>query len=358
MRPHLRLAVLGDLLFTHPPGQTDNCRGLEALTDELRQLLRSCDLVVANLECTLPGSPQVATEPRVFADPRQIDSLTNAGIQVVSLANNHAFDGGDEGFNRLTAQLGALGISHCGAGANRLQASAPLLLECKGLRLAILAAVADSSGMYRFASNASSGVAHLEPHRICRQIAALRQLNYQVLVLPHWGEERCRWPSPQQVEQAQAFIQAGACLVAGHHPHVIQGLCRQASGLIVYSLGNALANPVYWDSGDCLRWNRFERTGGLLLAELCSEGVTSFQQLALLDDGRHLGIDHSWRGRHALQRANRFLRGATSPSRYQLELFRVRTLLPLLGQLRWHRLRRLRPEHLRKALHLISRGLS
>lgn len=353
--PTIRLAAIGDLLLTTrgaAPG-----RGLEALSEEILQLFADCDLVLANLECTLPGGEPVDREPRVFTSETQLRSLPAAGITAVTLGNNHAFDGGDEGFSRLTTLLNEIGVARCGAGRNLAEAGQPLILKIKGLRIAILAVVAGSSGMYRFAGEDTSGVPPLETAEICRQIQALRQQVDQVIVAPHWGEERFRFPAPVQIEQAQAFIEAGASLVLGHHPHVVQGLEFYRQAPIAYSLGNFLANEVYWDSGDLLTWNRFERTGFILLAELDATGVHAVQQIPVFDDGTHLAIDTSGQGERYLQRANDYLQAGITPLRYRRETFRVRTLLPILGQLRWEKLRRLRPSHLGKALKLIFNGL-
>lgn len=354
----IRLAAVGDLLLTTRPGSALPGRGLEALSEEIRQLFADCDLVLANLECTLPGSDPVASEPRVFACEAQLRGLPAAGITAVTLGNNHAFDAGDAGFHRLTTLLDETGIAWCGAGQDLAEAERPLFINVKDLRLALLPAVAGSSGMYRFATETSSGVAPLETDALCRRIAALRREVDHVILTPHWGEERFRFPSPTQVEQARAFIEAGASLVLGHHPHVVQGLEFHRQAPIAYSLGNFLANEVYWDNGDTLTWNRFERTGCILLAELDADGVRNVQQIPVFDDGSILAIDTSGQGERYLERANRYLREGITPAQYRREAFRVRTLLPILGQLRWEKLRRLRLGHIRKAFHLITRGMS
>lgn len=353
----IRLAAVGDLLFTTRPGADLPGRGLEALSEEIRQLFADCDLVLANLECTLPGSDPVASEPRVFAGEAQLRGLPAAGITAVTLGNNHAFDGGDDGFFRLTGALDTLGIAWCGAGISLEQAQRPLILTINNLRIAILPTVAGSSGMYRFATETSSGVAPLDVEAVCHRIRDLRQEVDHIIVAPHWGEERFRFPSPAQIDQGRAFIDAGASLVLGHHPHVAQGLEFHRQAPIAYSLGNFLANEVYWENGDVLTWNRFERTGCILLAELGADGVHNVQQIPVFDDGNALAIDTGGQGERYLERANRYLRKGITPLQFRREAFRVRTLLPILGQLRWEKLRRLRPGHLGKAIRLFLQGL-
>ena len=197
--------------------------------------------MLANLECTLPGGRLVPTEPRVFTSNQQLESLAESGIGCVSLANNHGFDAGDEGFANLTARLDELGISWFGAGLNLAQARRPLLMEIRGIRLALLGGVAASTGMQRFAADGSSGVAPLDPASLRDKIALLRREADHVILSPHWGEERFRFPSPGQVAEARSFIDAGASMLMGHHPHVIQGMETYRDRPIQYSLGNFLS---------------------------------------------------------------------------------------------------------------------
>jgi poly-gamma-glutamate capsule biosynthesis protein CapA/YwtB (metallophosphatase superfamily) len=231
-------------------------------------LFASCDIVLANLECTLPGKEVIATEPRVFTNHVQVAGLAETGINVVSLANNHAFDAGNEGFGKLTALLDGNNIRWFGAGLTLSDAIRPCILEINGIRIAIFGAVDASSGIKRFAGSASSGVPPLDCENLCKKIRDLSGAVDHIFISPHWGHERFRFPSPGQIKQAHAFIDAGASMVLGHHPHVIQGMEIYRKKPIVYSLGNFFVNHVYWDNGDYLTFNRFERTGCILLAEV------------------------------------------------------------------------------------------
>lgn len=352
----IRIAAVGDLLLTSEPDAASG-RGLEALSDEIRQLFASCDVVLANLECTLPATATVATEPRVFTSETQLRSIRRAGINLVSLANNHAFDALDEGFRQLTGQLKRQQLACFGAGMHLTEAERAAVVTVNGIRLAFIGQVDVSSGMHRFAGAMNSGVAPLAAEDLCRRIQSLRQEVDHIIVSPHWGEERFRFPSPQQILQGRSFIEAGASLVLGHHPHVLQGMELYRHAPIIYSLGNFLANPVYWDNGDHLTWSRFERTGCILLAELTRDGIRSVEQIPTFDDGTAIHIERSGWGERCLAGANRMLATGVSPARYRREAFRVRTLRPLLAQLRWEKLRRLRPEHFRKAIKLFAQGL-
>jgi poly-gamma-glutamate synthesis protein (capsule biosynthesis protein) len=146
-------------------------------------------------------------------------------------------------------------------------------------------------------------------------------------------------------------------MVLGHHPHVIQGMELYKETPIVYSLGNFLANHVYWDNGDFLTWNRFERIGCILLAELDKGGIQSVRQIPIFDDGETIRLENSGWGQGRLDKANQLLANGITSSMYRREAFRVRTLKPILSHLNWSKLSRVRPGHLRKALRLFSQGM-
>ena len=353
----IRLAAVGDLLLTTKPGAKTPGRGLEILSAEIRDLFKSCDIVLANLECTLPGREMISTEPRVFTTESQVRTLQDAGINVVTLGNNHTFDSFDEGFQDMIDILSALNIQWCGAGYNHDEACKPVIIKTAGVSVAILGVVDASSGMNRFAEESTSGVAPLEMDHLYRQINTLRTQVDHIIISPHWGDERFRFPSPQHIEQAHALVDAGASLILGHHPHVLQGMENYQKATINYSLGNFFANHVYWDNGDFLTWNRFERTGCILLAELDKTGIHNLQQIPVFDDGTTIKIEKSGWGDRCLQKVNHLLAQGVTPSRYQRETFRVRTLKPILSHLRWAKLRRIRPGHFHKALRLLSQGM-
>ena len=353
----VRLAAVGDLLLTTKRGETSPGRGLEALSDEVRDVLTTCDIVLANLECTLPGREMVPTEPRVFTTEAQIRTLQDAGINVVTLGNNHTFDSFDEEFQHTIDILEHLDIKWCGAGFSLNEAYQPVIVKVNGISIAIIGMVDASSGMNRFAGESTSGVAPLEMNQLCRHISTLRTQVDHIIISPHWGDERFRFPSPQQIKQAHAFADSGASLILGHHPHVLQGMENYQGTTIAYSLGNFFANHVYWDNGDFLTWNRFERTGCILIAELDRTGIHNVQQIPIFDDGTTIRIEKSGWGDRCLDKANHLLARGITPTRYRRETFRVRTLRPILSHLRWTKLRRIRPEHFRKAAKLFSQGM-
>jgi poly-gamma-glutamate synthesis protein (capsule biosynthesis protein) len=347
----VRVAVVGDLLLPTDPLGVRPDRDPERMFARIAGELASCDVAIGNLECTLPGDGRtVPTEPRVIASEPLVRGVGRAGLTVVTLANNHTFDCHEPGFHRLRDLLGELGIAWCGAGDDLDEALAPAVVEAGGVRLAILSAADRRSGTTDFAAPGRPGVAPLELERLTGQVRRLAGQVDSVIVSPHWGDERFAIPAPEQVEAGRALIDAGAALVVGHHPHVVQGMERYGGGAIAYSLGNFVASEVPFTDGDAVRWGRLGRTGCLLRAELAGGRLANIEQVPTYDDGEVIDLDRTGRGRRLIDRRNAALTRPVTLRRYRREHFRVNTIKPALAYLRWSRLKTLRPGHLKKAL--------
>lgn len=349
----IKIAALGDLLLTTRPNENKPDRDLEALSPEIKKLFSQSDIVLANLECTLSSPDKVSTEPRVFSSEEQIRSVKEAGINLVTLGNNHCFDGGEQGFVNLRNLLADLAINHFGAGQNLTEASTPALIEANGIKIAFLALVDETTGMHRFADEKSSGVAPFDLQHTCRQLVQLSRQVDHIIIVPHWGEERFRIPSPKQITQAKELIAAGATAIIGHHPHVLQGMKHYDNRPVIFSLGNFFANKVHWEDGDYLTWNRFERTSCILLLELSNKKIIGIEQIPVYDNGATIEIEKQGFGIKYIKRAKRLLNEVTD-KKYRRERFRVLTLLPILNHLKWAELKKIRLGHFKKLFTLIQ----
>jgi poly-gamma-glutamate synthesis protein (capsule biosynthesis protein) len=331
----VRLAALGDLLLTAGADGRGPARDPAAIFAEVRPLFADADLVVGNLECTLRGNGAcVPTEPRVVAAEDLIRAVAAADIRVVSLANNHMFDCRTEGFHRLRGLLDELGVKHFGAGDSEEEAAAPAIVHVGGMRLGFLGAADPRTGPSGFADGDAPGVA---PFRLGDLVGRVHQLRPQVdhvVVSLHWGEERFSIPSPTQIEQAHALADAGASLILGHHPHVLQGLEVYRGVPILYSLGNFVACEVPFSDGDRLTWNRKERTGCVLQVELSAGRAHVVSQDPTYDDGRSVTVDGGGFGTRHLAHVNHALAQGVTRGRYRRESFWVKTVLPVLAHLK------------------------
>lgn len=204
----------------------------------IQDTLRSADLRYANLECPVSDKGRNLHHLYSFrADPQALEGLQAAGFDIVSQANNHAYDWGPEALVDTLERLHAAGIKVVGAGPNILAAHYPVLVQVGTLRVAFLAYV-DIDPKEAAAGVDRPGVAWLDPAQALTDIRFARPLADLVIVCPHWGVEYASTPTGEQVALAHQMIDAGADLIVGSHPHVVQPLENYHDRWIAYSLGN------------------------------------------------------------------------------------------------------------------------
>lgn len=213
-------------------------RGKKVFGDLLAQLLDK-DISISNLELALTRGGEAIDKcgPNLRADPAIMSELVKAKFDVYSVANNHARDFGDESFLETLSHIKDAGANHVGGGRNASDAAKPLKLEVKGLKLAVF-----SFSMHcdcdAGANTPGVNVLNLPYNAI--DIMTATQNGYKVIVIFHDGKEFIPFPSNRIRNYCQAFIDAGACAVIGHHPHIIRGMEIYKGALIAYSLGNFL----------------------------------------------------------------------------------------------------------------------
>ena len=205
--------------------------------------------MVANLECAI-GTMGVPTKKTAcsFRAPRSaLGALVDAGIDVVSLANNHALDFGDDSLKETIELLDGAHVLHAGAGAREADAHAPGVAVVRGHKIAFLAYVKVSAEGWHLggfdtatweAKGDHAGIAWADPARIAKDVAFAKRDAEHVVVMVHSGFEGASYPNIWQIRAAETAIDAGATLVIGAHPHVLQGARRYKNGFIAYSLGN------------------------------------------------------------------------------------------------------------------------
>lgn len=221
--------------------------------------LRAADLVLVNLEG--PLTTRGRRIPKNFnfrADPSMVAALVRAGIGAVSLANNHVMDYGAVGMQDTLAVLQREGIVAFGAGMRLRAAREGAVAERRGMRIGFLGYLFMGNSLEPaeiFATAARPGVAgHARSEEaleaMVREDTGRLRPHVDVLVVSfHWGREKRYEPEPYQQRLGRATIDAGADVVVGHHPHVVQGIETYGGGLIAYSLGNFVFGGK-WRPGD------------------------------------------------------------------------------------------------------------
>jgi poly-gamma-glutamate synthesis protein (capsule biosynthesis protein) len=243
--PIVRFMAVGDVMLARSIGERIVAQWPGAPFAGVQETLQSAELLAINLECVIADAGEPAPKAYVFrAPPAAVEALAGAGVDVVSLANNHAYDYGVAAVDDMLPGLEERGIVPVGAGANAAAAHAPAVITRNGVRVAFLAYVdvpVEGSGFDTrtwTAGPETPGVAWAEAGRIRQDVAAARQAADVVVVMLHFGLEGRPEETASQREQARAAIDAGAALVLGAHPHVLQRTERYNGGLIAYSLGN------------------------------------------------------------------------------------------------------------------------
>ena len=212
----------------------------------VRELIGGADLAIANFENPAPNKPKWHTKGTIFtADPDAIDGLTDAGIDYVSLANNHIGDAGRAGILQTIANLDDRGLAHGGAGANERAARRPATFEVgDGTTVAILAY--DRIAKYYHADSDTPGSAPMTTKRVAADIKAAREDGADVvIVFPHWGTEYQYDPFSGQQAQAHDIIDAGADMIIGNHAHYAAAMEVYEGKPIWYALGNFVFDQTW-----------------------------------------------------------------------------------------------------------------
>jgi poly-gamma-glutamate synthesis protein (capsule biosynthesis protein) len=211
----------------------------------VRALVNGADLAIANFENPAPNKFRWHTTGTVFtADPKLIDGLKNAGIDWVSLGNNHIRDAGATGIVQTIANLEKRGIAWGGAGKDLAQARRLAILDAGGIKVAFLGY--DTIAKYYAASATRAGNAQMTAAVVKADVAAARKAGADlVIVFPHWGTEYDATPSASQQRLARAVIDAGADMIIGNHAHWAAAMEIYKGKPIWYALGNFVFDQVW-----------------------------------------------------------------------------------------------------------------
>jgi len=248
MPEQLQIAAVGDVMLGG--GYWDRARSNDTqnLFKSVSPLLANAHIALGNLEGPLTERPVAAPTWRfcLRGHPLYAQVLRAAGFGALSLANNHVMDFGWEGVEETIHVLSRAGIRTFGAGLNLAAARAPLRMSLAGMNVAFLGYSDIPVNLPIFATDSAPGVAPANVEHMIQDICAAKQNSDLVVVCLHWGHEMLLSPSPGQRKVARQLIAAGANLILGHHPHVLQGIERVSRGLVAYSLGTYSVCEEEW----------------------------------------------------------------------------------------------------------------
>lgn len=280
----ITLGFVGDIGLGSYIAEAVGERGAGYVLDPTRAILNDCDLVAGNLECVLhEGSPQDSAVPGLCALPEQLDYLADSPVRILNIANNHVMDLGEAGLEKLLGHIRARDFDFFGAGRDLEEAETTLYRRVGDARVAFIGAC-DVTALY--ATHKSGGVAPMTRRTLLRRVAEAKANADIVIVSLHADIEFSFYPSPFRRGLARALIDAGASLVAQHHPHVCQGIERYHGGVIAYSLGNF----IFGIHGNAYQETRAGTREGMILKLRFSGNPSEEPEYSVVPV--HIGDDH------------------------------------------------------------------
>lgn len=299
----LLIHFAGDTIFSDKVAVKLKKEGYDYPYEYVRELFQNDDLTVLNLE-TPVTERGVGAENKTFvfkSSPQALPEMAKAGVDAVNLANNHSLDQGIEGLLDTIDHLNANKILHTGAGKNSTEAFAPIYVERKGIKIAICGFSRVIPEESWAAGKKRAGVAATyNSEQAIKAIQTARQNADLVLVVAHWGKERVTQLEKHQTTLAHEYIDAGADLVIGGHPHVLQGIEKYKNKWIAYSTGNFIFtksnDPKTWDTavfsvkctqkGDCdLTLTPYRTELGRPVPVSAEDGAAILKQVESLSQG-------------------------------------------------------------------------
>jgi poly-gamma-glutamate synthesis protein (capsule biosynthesis protein) len=238
---HITLAFAGDVHFER------GARGLltqpEPLTAAVRDNLARADFAMVNLETALGagGAPLPGKDFTFRAPVSSLATLAGAGVDAVSMANNHAADYGDAVFAQTLAARRGAPIPIVGVGRDEAEAFTPLRIDVHGVSVAVLASsqIRDVTSREHAAGPSSPGIAtNLDPAPLRRAVRAAAATSDVVVVMLHWGTQYTSCADDGQRETARLLAADGADVIVGGHAHRPQGAGWSGRAFVGYGLGN------------------------------------------------------------------------------------------------------------------------
>lgn len=244
----LTLAATGDIMMHEAVKQAAAANGFAALFAQVTRALQAADVAFGNLETPVAPNANRGTKAFLFNAPiNLLPALKAAGFGIVSFANNHAYDQGSTGLVETIANLTAAALPELGAGRTRAEALTPVIVERHGVKVGFLGCTARFNNNLNSTDPKKPFVVPADAEVVAPAVAALAKTVDAVVVSVHWGNEYESEPAPEQVAFAQKLVEAGALVVLGSHPHVLQRieLFPAPDGrvaLVAFSLGNFISN--------------------------------------------------------------------------------------------------------------------
>ena len=245
----VKLSAVGDVLIhssIYKDAQTKDGYDFVPMLEPIRKYIAEADLAIANQETVIGGTEIGLSDYPRFNSPYEVgDALMDLGFHVVSMANNHTLDRGEKAILNAIQHWRKLGMMYTGAYESAEDQQTIRVIEKNGISFAMLAYTYGTNGI-PVPKDKPYLVNLIDPDKVARDIQEARKLADVVVVNVHFGQEYVRLPDASQKNFALDAAEAGADLIIGHHPHVLQPMewIETSDGrkaFVVYSLGNFIA---------------------------------------------------------------------------------------------------------------------
>ncbi|MEH7237354.1 CapA family protein [Bacillus sp. JJ1562] len=265
----MTLAAIGDILIhsiVYNDANTGNGYDFKPMIANVKDLLENADLTIANQETIVGGTEIGLSTYPSFNSPYEVaDAFKDAGVDIVSIANNHTLDRGEKAIISATNYLNKIGMEYTGGYQSPEDKSKIRVLNRNGISIAFLSYTYGTNGI-PVPIGKDYLVNLIDMELIKNDIKAAKEVADVVSVSMHWGNEYQLYPNDHQQQLAQQLADEGVDLIIGHHPHVLQPMdwLTGKNGnqtFVVYSLGNFLSGQM-WDYKDI---------GGVLQVEIVKE---------------------------------------------------------------------------------------
>lgn len=233
------ILVVGDNMFSRSIGESIK-KGKDPYRN-VKSDFNRYGLVVANLECVISerGTPHPDKDFTLRAPIETTNVIKKAGIDLVSLANNHSMDYGSKALIDMMQRLDESNINHFGSGKDSDDAFSYKIMTTNGVKIAFIGFNEHELHVSR-ATRTSAGSTWNDMSKLTKLIRQAKHKTNIVLVMPHWGTEYDMTQNEKQRKEAKQLIDSGADIIVGAHPHVIQGHEKYKGKDIYYSIGNFL----------------------------------------------------------------------------------------------------------------------
>lgn len=224
----------------------DGSYNFQPMFAQVKLILQEADLAMANQESVIGGRELGISSYPLFNSPFEVaDALKDAGIDIVSTANNHSLDRGEKGILNAISHYEKIGMLYVGSYKDEIDANTMRIQTINGIKIGFLSYTYGTNGI-PLPKDKPYLVNLIDKQKISLDLNNMDKLVDVTIVNMHWGQEYHQYPNEEQKQLAQFLVDNGADLIIGHHPHVLQPLQwmegkRGNHAMVVYSLGNFLS---------------------------------------------------------------------------------------------------------------------